>query len=58
MMNDTLWFGPLLWAYLYVFLFVVTADPFVLGGALSCALLAVNHYRFARRHERAALKVG
>ena len=47
-----------LFAVLYFFLFVVTADPFVLGGALSCALLAVNHYRFARRHERAALKVG
>jgi len=42
----------LLFSALYAFLFVETGDLFVLGGALGCVVLAVNHYVLARRFER------
>lgn len=45
----------LLFGALYTLLFVQTGDSFVLGGALGCAVLAVNHYRLARRFEKAKL---
>ena len=41
-----------LFAGLYVGLSVVTSSVFVLGGGLGCAVLAMNHYRMARRHKR------
>jgi hypothetical protein len=36
---------------LYTWLFVVTHDRFVLGGAIACALLSLNHYQLSRRHD-------
>lgn len=36
---------------LYATLFVLTDNLFVLGGAIACAFLAMNHYRLARRHD-------
>jgi hypothetical protein len=37
-------------AGLFAVIFVVTGSPFVLGGALSCAVLATQHLRLARKH--------
>jgi hypothetical protein len=47
-------FDLLLSAVLYLILFGVTRHPFVLGGALACAVLSINHYRLASRHDAAA----
>lgn len=43
----------LTFAGLYAILYGVTRHPFVLGGALACAVLSVNHYRLASRHKAA-----
>jgi len=37
-------------AGLFTVIFVFTGSPFVLGGALSCGVLAIKHLRLARRH--------
>jgi hypothetical protein len=37
-------------AGLFTVIFVFTGSPFVLGGALSCGVLAIKHQRLARRH--------
>src|SRR5262249_41062655 len=34
----------------YFALFLVTSSVFVLGGALACGVLSINHYRLAQRH--------
>lgn len=47
-------FDLLLSAMLYLIVFGVTRHPFVLGGAVACAVLSLNHYRLATRHEAAA----
>ena len=39
-----------LFAALYLVLALVTSSVFVLGGGLACGVLAINHYRLARRH--------
>ena len=39
-----------LFAALYLSLALVTSSVFVLGGGLACGVLAINHYRLARRH--------
>jgi len=44
----------LLFAVLYTALWLATTSLFLLGGAFSCAVLAVNHRLLARRHEAAA----
>jgi hypothetical protein len=49
-------FELFLFSCLYAFLFLATIAPFILGGALACAALSLNHYRLARRHESARLK--
>jgi hypothetical protein len=38
---------------LYASLFLVTGSLFVLGGAIGCCVLSINHYRLATRHEAA-----
>jgi hypothetical protein len=40
----------LAFAGLFTVIFVFTGSPFVLGGALSCGVLAMQHLRLARRH--------
>ncbi len=35
---------------LYLALFFVTGSLFILGGAVTCFVLAIKHYRLARRH--------
>ena len=40
----------LAFAGLFAVIFVFTGSPFVLGGALSCAVLSIQHLRLARRH--------
>jgi hypothetical protein len=47
----------LTFALLYAILYGVTQHPFVLGGALANAVLSVNHYRLATRHEAARQRV-
>jgi len=47
----------LTFALLYAILYGVTGHPFVLGGVLGNALLSVNHYRLATRHEAARQRV-
>jgi hypothetical protein len=37
-------------AALYLALFLATASIFILGGALACGALSLNHYHLARRH--------
>jgi len=37
-------------AGLFAVTFLFTGSPFVLGGALSCAVLAIQHLRLARKH--------
>jgi hypothetical protein len=37
-------------AALYFTLYLVTRSMFVLGGALACIVIAINHYRMARGH--------
>jgi hypothetical protein len=37
-------------AGLFTVIFVFTGSPFVLGGALSCGVLAIQHLRLARKH--------
>jgi hypothetical protein len=44
-------FELLSFSVVYACLFVVTRDLFVLGGAIACAVLSVNHYWLARRHD-------
>jgi hypothetical protein len=44
-------FELLVFTGLYGVLWMVTAHPFLLGGAASCAFTSFAHYRFARRHE-------
>ena len=39
-----------LFAGLYLGLGLVTSSVFVLGGGLACGVLAITHYRLARRH--------
>jgi len=36
-------------AGLFTVIFVFTGSPFVLGGALSCGVVAIKHLRLARR---------
>lgn len=38
-----------LFAGLYLGLYLVTSSGFVLGGGLACGIVAINHYRLARR---------
>jgi hypothetical protein len=47
----------LTFALLYALIYGVTLHPFVLGGAVGNAVLAVNHYRLATRHEAARQRV-
>lgn len=42
-------FELILFSGVYLILAVVTENLFVLGGALGCAVLAVNHYQLSRR---------
>jgi hypothetical protein len=44
-------FELLTFSALYACLFVVTRNPFVLGGAIACSVLSINHYWLARRHD-------
>lgn len=46
----------LLFSGLYAFLFLATESTFVLGGAIACGVLSMNHYRLARRHDATSLK--
>ena len=46
----------LLFAGLYLVLFLVTGSSFVLGGAVGCGFLSINHYRLAQRHEASLRK--
>jgi hypothetical protein len=46
-------FELLVFSGFYLALFLVTASTFVLGGALACGVLSVNHYRLAQRHPAA-----
>jgi hypothetical protein len=41
----------IVFAGLYSGLFVVTESSFVLGGAIACVALSINHYLLARRHD-------
>jgi hypothetical protein len=45
----------LLFAGLYFGLYLVTANTFIFGGTLACGILALNHYRLARRHRASLL---
>jgi hypothetical protein len=40
-----------LFTALYTGLYAITGSLFVLGGAVSCCVLALNHYRLAKMHE-------
>jgi hypothetical protein len=44
-------FELLMFAGLYLFLFLATGSVFVLGGAVATGVLSLGHYRFARRHD-------
>jgi hypothetical protein len=46
-------FELLLFAALYVILFLATGSLFILGGAVATGVLSLGHYRFARRHDAA-----
>ena len=46
-------FELLTFTALYACLSVVTHNPFVLGGAIACSVLAASHYSLARRHDAA-----
>jgi hypothetical protein len=46
-------FELLVFSGLYLALFLVTASTFILGGALACGVLSLNHYRLAQRHPAA-----
>jgi hypothetical protein len=35
---------------LYLTLFLLTASTFILGGAIACGVLVLNHYRLVQRH--------
>jgi hypothetical protein len=48
-------FEILSFGVLYAFLYALTADLFVLGGAIACTSLALNHYRMSREHESARM---
>ncbi len=43
-------FELLMFAGLYLILFLATGSLFVLGGAVATGVLSLGHYRFARRH--------
>jgi hypothetical protein len=49
-------FETLIFSGLYTALFFVTGSIFLLGGAITCCLLSIKHYRLARRHDAALLK--
>jgi hypothetical protein len=42
-----------LFSVLYASVFLVTGSLFVLGGAIGCCALSINHFRLATRHEAA-----
>jgi hypothetical protein len=46
----------LLFAGLYLSLFLVTGSWFILGGAIASGVLAIGHYRLARRHDASLRK--
>lgn len=46
-------FEILVFAGMYAGLFLLTGVPFILGGAIGCFVLSMNHYRLARRHKAA-----
>lgn len=49
-------FELIVFAGLYTGIFAVTGSLFVLGGAFACGVLALNHWRLARRHEAGLAK--
>ena len=49
-------FEVLVVAALYVSLFLVTANLFLLGGAIACCALSFKHYRLATRFDAASKK--
>lgn len=51
-------FEMLMFSVLYSVLFLVTESTFLLGGALACCAISINHYQLARRHDAALLKSG
>ena len=48
-------FELLLFAGLYLSLFMLTGSVFVLGGSLGCGILSIKHYQFARRQPTAPI---
>jgi hypothetical protein len=49
-------FELLLFAGLYLGLFLVTTSVFILGGTLAVGVLSLRHYHLARRHDAAVSK--
>jgi hypothetical protein len=48
-------FELLLFAGLYLGLFLLTGSVFVLGGSLGCGILSIKHYQLARRQPTAPI---
>jgi len=48
-------FELLLFAGLYLGLFMLTGSVFVLGGSLGCGILSIKHYQLARRQPTAPI---